>query len=417
MLNGTWLTSSILTSPTQDFADAGVTPAEAALLTVVHYGLTADPADLPAIAARKCYSDGLASEEQCRTALAACQSKGWLQVIDEPALAAIAEQLRRGGFIGPVYGLPPLGGVDFTRAGAEQWQRLRDRRNPARPPFAFTDVVHSKTSRYFTTKTAALREIEEIKEWSGDVTVVGPTPIGPWRAQWWRRFPQGYRLDIEERQQWQGRCGGGGSCSLPPRGPGANPRRLPHVLDCHHVLLTEWLLLAAMDAGWYQSASGLPRLVAESADRHFGVTASEDECRSGLDACLRNGWLRAVDQQAIDDVEALLRDEPTAMPVAVETAGWGEIDFTPCGAALYRMIAAEWLGPNWEDELCVWKESYREEHRYCESEEGLRDVMEQYAAGRERVRASRVVAVGPWCVYWWEQFPAGYRLELQIGEP
>ncbi len=366
-----------MTSLTQDLADAGLTPAEAALFTVVHYGLTAPPADLPAIAARPCYSGGLANEEQCRSALAACQSKGWLQVIDEPALAAITGQLCQGRFIGPIYGLPPVEGVDFTRAGAELWQRLHRRRDSTQPPFAFTDVVHSKTARYFTTRTAALKAVEEAREEGGDITIVGPSPIGPWRAQWWRRFPQGYRIDIEERQQWQGRCGRGESFFMPPPGPTADTRRLQHVLDRHNVRLAEWLLLAAMERGWYRLASKLPRLAAEGAEQHFGVTASEDECRSGLEACLRNGWLRVVDQRAVDEVEALLRDDPADMPVAGEAAGWGKIDFTPCGAALYRMLAAEWLGPGWEDGLDVWKEFYREEHRYCESEEGLRDIVQE----------------------------------------
>ena len=31
------------------------------------------------------------------------------------------------------------------------------------------------------------------------------------------------------------------------------------------------------------------------------------------------------------------------------------------------------------------------------------------------VRASQVVPIGPWCVYWWERFPSGYRLELKLG--
>ena len=50
---------------------------------------------------------------------------------------------------------------------------------------------------------------------------------------------------------------------------------------------------------------------------------------------------------------------------------------TPAGAALYRMIAAEYLGPGWEDDLSVWREYYREGHRYCETEEGLQGVLQR----------------------------------------
>jgi hypothetical protein len=125
-----------------------------------------------------------------------------------------------------------------------------------------------------------------------------------------------------------------------------------------------------------------------------------------------------VDQPAADEVRALLRNDPTFLPVPSRVERrLGEIDFTPSGATLYRMIAAEWLGPDWEDDLRVWHDYYREEHRYCEAEEGLRGIVEGYTARGEVVRSSKLVPLGPWCVYWWERIPAGYRLELRIGEP
>src|SRR5262249_17010376 len=161
----------------------------------------------------------------------------------------------------------------------------------------------------------------------------------------------------------------------------------------------------------------LPRSVADFANRQFGLVASEDECRAGLDACLRYGWLR-LGQHAGNEVDLLLRAEPATMPVATEWRGWDDhVDFTPCGPTLYRMIAAEWLGPDWEDNLDVSKETYREEHRYCETQQGLQDIEQEYAARGELVRASKLVPLGPWCVWWWERFPSGYRLELKIGEP
>jgi hypothetical protein len=417
LLNAIWLTSFTLTSETRDIADVHVTPAEAALLTAVHYGITICPSELPSIAAGECYSGGLVKEDECRAALAGSLAKGWLQVIDEPTLARITDELRKGGFMGPIYHVPPVGVVDFTHVGAELWHGLRGPRTPTRPPFAFTDVVHSKTTRYFTTRAAALGGIPQAKECGGDMTAVGPFPIGPWRAQWWRRFPEGYRIDIEERQQWQGCVGQGEGCFMPEPREGADPQRLQHVLDRHNVTLPEWLLLAAMDRGLPRSVCDLPPCVAESASRQYGVTASEDECRTGLESCLRYGWLRIVDEHAFEQIAALLRDEPALMPVATEVGGRGEIDFAPCGAALYRMIGAEWLGSDWEEDLTVWKESYREEHRYCEAQEGLRGILQKYADAGEVVRASKVVPIGPWCVYWWERFPSGYRLELEIGQP
>jgi len=332
------------------------TSPELALFNVVHYGLTMPTGGLPSTAARKDYSRGLATEAECRAALAACLAKGWLQLIDEAALGGIVDELRKGRFLGPIYGLPGVGGIDFTETGAALWRRHSGRGpHPDKThPSVFTDVVHSKTSRYFRSRKAALAGIEEAKQWGEVVSVTGPYLIGPWRAQWWRWFPEGYRIDVEERMQWQGRIGQGEGCSLTRPDPQkSDPLRLQHVLDCHNISLAEWLLLASIDSGRYTSASHLPRWAAESAGEEWGVAVSDEACRGGLDACLRNGWLRAVDQQSVEEVQALLRDEPARMPVPSEVGGPGEIDFTPCGAALYRMIAAEYLGPDWEDGLSV----------------------------------------------------------------
>lgn len=59
----------------------------------------------------------------------------------------------------------------------------------------------------------------------------------------------------------------------------------------------------------------------------------------------------------------------------------------------------------------------REEHRYRETEDGLRGVVPECAAKGQDVRSVRVEPIGPWCVYWRRQFPAGYRLTFEVGEP
>jgi hypothetical protein len=400
----------------------GVTRPEDALFTAIYYGLNLSPADLPATAVREHYSpNSPVTEEECRAALAACLAKGWLQVIDESALARITGELRAGRFLGPIYHLPPVGGVDFTPAGAELWHCLRDRiRSHREPPFAYTDVVHIKTARYFRTSVAADAAIARAWEEDDVVAVTGPTAIGPWRVQWWRRFPEGYRIDVEERTQWQGRASGGGEDCYLDRSPQKSDwRRLRYVLDRHNVTLAEWLFLASMDLiTWHKSAASLLRWAAESRDAHFGVTVSEKERRIALYACLRYGWLRSVDRNAVDEVRALLRNDPALLPVPSKVeSNEGEIDFSPDGAALYRTVAAEWLGPTWEDGLRVGKAHYWEVHRYCETEEGLQGIVQKHEDRGEIVRASRVVPIGPWCVYWWERYPAGYRMELQIGDP
>jgi hypothetical protein len=401
------------------FAELGVTPAEAALFNVLHYGLKYPPFDVSSTAASPDYSiAGPVTEKECQAALESCLDRGWLQVIDGAALAKIAEELRKGRVLGPVYGLPWVAGVDFTHAGADLWLRHYRRGSTPWTSFAYTDVVHLKTARYFRTRAAALAALPE-EDPDQVVTVTSPVPLGPWRAQWWRWFPEGFRVDVEERMRWQSRCSTGGwHCCLFHPPPQDAPPGLRRILDGHKASPAEWLLLAAMEWNWIGETAEFLRRVAWPEGGSFNVRVSEADCRTALDACLRKGWLRAADPPAIDEVRALLRDDPATLPVTCQIARReDEIDFTPEGAALYRRIAAEWLGPDWEDRLTVENEYYREEHWYCEEEEGLQGIASGYQARGEVVRASRLTAIGPWCVYWWERFPAGYRLELEIGDP
>jgi hypothetical protein len=432
----------------QALSELGLTPPQASLFGAINYGLTLPPEHLPARAASESYRiGGSFTEAACRAALAGCLHAGQLQIVDDAALARIADELREGGFLGPVYGLPAVGGVDFTHAGASLWHRLCARcfRDDRRPPFAFTDVVHERTARYFRTKAAALKAAEQVGAEDEVVAVTGPVPIGPWRAQWWRRFNAGYRVDVVEQRRWQGRCSGGDEgCDLDLSARNVNPDRLRDVLDRHNVTLAEWLVLQSMERGWFRdSPANLCRGAAESAGRHLDVTVSEGQCRDGLDTCLRYGWLRRVDQRTLDEVRLLLRDDAALLAVPRTAEGrpreccytvdplrhgrlvpvpmpdarrWGEIDFSPAGAALYRMIADEWLGPDWEDALNVSRGYYWEAHHYCTSEEGFEGIVPEHVAKCDIVRG-RTVPIGPWCVWWWERFAAGYRLELELGEP
>ncbi len=420
-----------------------VTPAEATLFHIIGYGTTLPPGDLPGYAANDYYSiAGLSTADECRAALDACLAKGWLQEITEATVTRITDSLAQDRVLGPIYRLPRVGGIDFTHTGAALWRRFLDRtRETTLTPFVYTAVVHRKTARFFRTREAAVAEIEQQRICDEVVSASGPHPTGPWRVQWWRRFPDGYRIDIEERAQWH--CGGGGgeSCIFWHSPPEVDLHRLREVLARHTVALAEWAVLESLEGG--------PRPVegdrfhwwsAEETERKYGTVVSEENYRDAVEFCRSRRWVRTLNRQALKDVHVLLRNDPVLLAVpdtaelfhctgyGIDPAnpgtlvllpiptgnGWGEIDFTPAGADLYRAISAEWLGADWEDDLAVSKEYYREEHRYCEAEEGFAGIVEEYTAKGEVVRARRVVPIGPWCVHWWERFPSGVRLELQI---
>jgi hypothetical protein len=376
-------------------AAVGVTRAEIAVLVTLNYGIVPPPERLPAIAeAENRQDEPSVTEHECRGALDACLAKGWVQVLDEPALARIAADLRAGGFLGPIYGgLPEAGCVDFTEAGAALWQRYLEAVGRQDRSFAYTDIVREKTAWYFRTREAAEKALAAFRAEDDFFAASEPVAIGPWRARWWRRFPEGFRVEVETRRQWQGRCGCGGDTTHFDR-EGLDEPRLRAILDRNRITLAQWDLLKRQE--------------------HGPLHGRRHEPRPALDECLRYGWLQVVDAPVVEEVESLLRDD-AAQPVVAAELTPGTIEFTPAGAALYDAILGEWLGPEWADRVHASTVHEWEEHLYCETVAGFDGAHRWNGDNRDVVRESRVVPIGPWCVKWWERFPSGFRREVEYG--
>jgi hypothetical protein len=399
-------------------SDMGITPSEASLFNVLHYGLTVPPPDLCRRAAYRDYSvGGPVSVAENSAALASCLSKNWLQIVDEAVLDRLQLEIRQAGILGPIYDYPNLGGVDFTHAGAEQWFRICERlwNGGRHESSAYCDIVHRKSAHYFSSQSKAVSERDRWKGYDSIVSVTEPSPIGPWRANWWRRFPEGYRIDVEERMQWKGRASGGEGFVFLYLGE--LPFDLSHasdVLDRYNVAWAEWIVLASVEQR--NDRHGIVRRAAEIS-KQFGKNLAASECLGGIETCLINGWLRRVDEQFTTEIRRLLRADPVFMPVPFDLERHSvEMDYSVDGAHHYRMLSAEIFGIDWEDSLRVEEGYFREEHRYCATEAGLEAVEEQCANSNETPKSRRVEAIGPWCVYWWQLYPEGYRLELTFGE-
>jgi hypothetical protein len=331
--------------PPRILGQLGVSLPEYALMIAVNYG-TVPASSLPARAAPE--SADSVSEQDLVTAIKDCIAKGWLQIIDEFALQKIVKELRERNCIGPIYGLPTPGHVDFTSSGAEIWHAIRRsfKMRECNVPFAFTDVVHIRTARYFATELAAFACIDAWKKTSTTSSVSGPWPIGPWRAQWWRRFAEGFRVDVEERMQWSGRGSPGGkSCFMPWRSTPTNATNLVRSLARFGMSAAEWVLLASADNGWSSSArSKVPWWAAKFARQNFGFEVSDVALHKGLESCLRHRWLRVVDDEAFEEIAGLLRADPVSIICDRLKLRSGEFDFSRSGAELYRATTGRNIG-------------------------------------------------------------------------
>jgi hypothetical protein len=55
--------------------------------------------------------------------------------------------------------------------------------------------------RYGETEQDILSALKECDDRGEEVVSCRVVPIGPWCVYWWKRFPGGYRLELEIRQR------------------------------------------------------------------------------------------------------------------------------------------------------------------------------------------------------------------------
>ncbi len=400
-------------------AEVGISAAESALLNAIHYGISVRQHDLCRFAAVHGYSlaDAVTLPE-VNEACDQCLKKGWLQVVDKSVLVQLEADVQNSGLLGPVYGFPSLDSIEFTVEGARQWFIVCAQLGfPVGydDSFAYEDVVHEKIAHWLSTESKARDEIEKRKAWPYTASIVGPVPVGPWRAQWWRRFDSGFRFDIESRMHWRGLVGGRDSCWFRPEDSPFDLAEAQQVLERHNVSVVEFLTLKSVETAKCQSKIGdrVKKSLEKWAPNLAAVTDDDLTQR-----CLERGWLQPIHEVSIAEIRAMVEadDAITPLPLNLQRYRY-ELDFTMAGANIYRALSAEVHGAGWENSLIVEKSYYRELHRYCATEAGLRSLQEEYSEHADVLRKARIVPIGPWCVYWWRRYAAGFRVELIIGEP
>lgn len=223
------------------------------------------------------------------------------------------------------------------------------------------------------------------------------------------------RVDIEEREHGRG-CAGSESCQLDLQALNPGQERLTQVLAQHQLTQVEWLLLDY--AGHHFCGQWTDHFLFHFAQNcrlclHRKVTV--DECRAAFEHCVTAGWVRIVDEAALAEIESLMHDEPSAA-VLPQTSrlNVGNVDFTPAGARFYRQLSAEWLGMDWEDQLLIDRGLEWKMHYYCASQQGFEGTLQEHEDRGDIIVSSNVVPVGPWCVHWWQRFPAGYRMGVAL---
>ena len=117
-----------------------------------------------------------------------------------------------------------------------------------------------------------------------------------------------------------------------------------------------------------------------------------------------------------DDVNLMkMTSDSSCPPLVPSDPQRDSIALSETGARFLIEQGPKILGSAWLDGWSVSREFFRREHRYVRNLRDVAAVFEKYSdKSEERVQINSIEEIGPWCVYWWERFPRGFRIELEI---
>lgn len=179
-------------------------------------------AKVAAIAASHSEGDprGSVCEHECQRALTECLEAGWLRVIDKPTLLDLRLQVRAQPGMGPIYGFPRIGDVDFTAAGARLYRQVLRELHGSSFADDHISIIrrHGREQRFTRYHRTARKELCKLRH---DSSVrARMIPIRGWYVYWWHRYPKGYRIDVQRaqnREEKEHRGKGGGDRANAPR--------------------------------------------------------------------------------------------------------------------------------------------------------------------------------------------------------
>lgn len=145
-----------------------------------------------------------------------------------------------------------------------------------------------------------------------------------------------------------------------------------------------------------------------------GVT--HEAVEAAMASCLERGLIRIIGPDDLREIEEGLAAEGLGEPVYGFPAE-GEVDFTRAGSELYKELDA--LRPDQEGSspgASTVPADARRDVLYCPTLEIAAAQIEWHQRLPDVASVSDPVRIGPWCVWWWESFPVGYRVEVVYRE-
>lgn len=323
-------------------------------------------------------------------------------------LTQIKEELARDHLLGPIYGFPEPGQVDFTQLGANVWLEIDRSEDEV---ISYLDAVEFKTRWTFVSHATMTRHRVRLRKEPHFASMTRPTVADDVRLAWWCPPMRGWSFEVTEKFHWQGRMGLESitDAFLNWDAEFANVDRAQLRRQCsHHDLEPSDLCVLLRIAQWPFDVKHVARSSLILAKSGIGLRMTMDRIVGAIRRCLHNGLivrLNAEETQRID-----LAAKASSTPLFTQESRLDFLDLTDAGARFLVEQGSKILKSAWLDGWVVSRD-----HLYTRNFLDIASVFERYSHYPEKMlKIGPIEEIGPWCVYWWNRFPKGYRLELEV---
>ena len=329
-------------------------------------------------------------------------------------LAQIKEDLARDHVLGPIYGFPEPGLVDFTQLGANVWLEIDRSEDEV---ISYLDAVEFKTRWTFVSHTTMTRHRARLRKEPHFASMARPTVADDVRLAWWCPPMRGWSFEATEKFHWQGR-GGVDSCTtsafLNWDAEFANVDRVQLRRQCrHHDLEPSDLCVLLRIAQWPFNVKHIARSSLILAKSGIGLRMTMDRIAGAIRRCLHNGLIVRLNVEEIQRIESAAKASST--PLFTQESRLDFFDLTDAGARFLVEQGSKILKTAWLDGWVVSREVFSRDHLYTRNFLDIASVFETYSRYPQKtLKIGPIEEIGPWCVYWWKRFPKGYRLELEV---
>lgn len=390
------------------------------------------------------------TEEECRRAIERCLELHLMQVSNDETLLRMFELVRKTTQIGPIYGFPRSGYLDRTEAGITICSRIsrglfeRNERKGMASEYGpvYTTVVRQQTAHYIAQRPAVDVFVSSLDLVGETITAIGIEECGPWKRKWWEPVHDGFKVVVETSnppnalfQYWRASNSaialervekvGESSC----RKIELNVTALMDQLNRIGMTPSEWCIVRHLgDMGFCDLSFAAHLAAQESTTGGFRV-CTYDECADALHSCVRKGWIWNHDDSACGRINRHLSSfGPVKLLQKIPSPNMGQFTLSLEGSDLFQSVYAAAYGDTstfdaWEVGEDVFPQGTR-----CAYEKIIeRENLEYYGTTKYGVssydgyddaewtvlRQSDPVPIGPWCVYWWNQFESGWKVEIE----